>query len=84
MADDPVDQLRRDLADLRRELHTLGLDSATTRAKLDAIERDLDQLQPRFVTVERFALVEKIVYSAVGLILLSFLSAVIALVVIRP
>lgn len=88
MSDDPMERLRADIRDLRRELHVLGLDNATMRTKLDNIEKDLTLLSnntlPRYVTLERYSLVEKVVYSTVGLILISFLGAIIALVVVKP
>ena len=87
MSDDPVERLRTDVADLRRELHLLGLDSATMRNKLDNIERDVDLITtatiPRRVSMERYATVEKVVYGTVGLILVSFLGAMLTLVVQR-
>ena len=87
MSDDPVERLRNDVADLRRELHLLGLDSATMRNKLDNIERDVDLITtatiPRRVSMERYATVEKVVYGTVGLILVSFLGAMLTLVVQR-
>ena len=36
-----MDRLLRDVADLRHELHLLGLDSVTMSAKLDNLERDV-------------------------------------------
>jgi hypothetical protein len=87
VSDDPVERLRTDVADLRRELHLLGLDSATMRNKLDNIERDVDLITtatiPRRVSMERYATVEKVVYGTVGLILVSFLGAMLTLVVQR-
>ncbi len=74
-----------DVADLRREMHLLGMDSATMRAKLDSIERDVDLITgnaiPRLVPFDRYLLVEKVVYGTVGLILLSFMGALLTLVV---
>ena len=85
MSDDPVERLRADIADLRRELHLMGLDSATMSAKLDNIERDVNLIQstaiPRLVPFDRYAVVEKVVYGTVGLILVSFLGALLTLVV---
>ena len=72
-------------ADLRRELHLMGLDSATMSAKLDNIERDVNLIQstaiPRLVPFDRYQVVEKVVYGTVGLILISFLGALLTLVV---
>ena len=88
MTDDPYDRLRSDIRDLRRELHGLGLDNATMRSKLDNIEQDLTLLANhtllKYVTLERYTTVEKVVYGTVGLILISFLGAIIALVVNKP
>lgn len=85
MSEDPIERLRRDITDLRIELHSLGVDNITMKIKLDNIEKDLSLLSsniiPRFVTIERYSLVEKVVYGTVGLILMSFLGAIIALVV---
>jgi len=76
-----------DVADLRRELHLMGLDSATMRAKLDSIERDVDLIStnaiPRLVPYARYEIVEKVVYGTVGLILISFMGALLTLVVRR-
>ena len=85
MTDDPVERLRTDVAELRRELHLLGMDSATMRAKLDNIERDVDLITgnaiPRLVPFARYEIVEKVVYGTVGLILISFMGALLTLVV---
>lgn len=87
MSDDPVDRLRADIADLRREMHALGLDSAVMRSKLDNIERDVNLITastiPRLVPFDRYQVVERVVYGTVGLILISFLGALITLVVRR-
>ena len=84
-SDDPVERLRTDIADLRRELHALGLDSAVMRSKLDNIERDVDLITgsalPRLVPFDRYQVVERVVYGTVGLILISFLGALLTLVV---
>lgn len=77
MSDDPVDRLRADLDALRHELHILGLDSERVKSKLDNIERDVSRLVP----LSRYELVEKVVYGTVALILMSFMGAVVALVV---
>ena len=85
MTDDPVERLRNDVADLRHELHALGLDSAVMRSKLDNIERDVEIIStatiPRMVSMDRYATVERVVYGTVGLILISFLGAMLTLVV---
>lgn len=84
---DPLDQLKSDLEALRRELYMLGVTSATMKEKLDAIEKDIviisSSALPKLVTMERFTPVEKVVYGMVGLILMSFLGAILALVVNR-
>ena len=79
MSDDPVERLRADVADLRHEMHLLGLDSERVKSKLDNIERDVSRLVP----IDRYLLVERVVYGVVGLVLVSFMGAVIALVVRR-
>lgn len=85
MVDDPVERLRSDIADLRVEIRVLGLDTTTIKVKLDNIEKDVDALNnktlTKFVTLERYATVEKVVYGTVALILMSFLGAIITLVV---
>lgn len=85
MVDDPVERLRSDISDLRIEMRLLGLDSTTMKVKLDNMEKDIDRLEnstlSKYVTVERYSLVEKVVYGTVGLILMSFLGAIITLVV---
>lgn len=85
MVDDPVDRLRSDISDLRIEMRLLGLDSTTMKVKLDNMEKDIDRLENstllKYVTLERYSLVEKVVYGTVGLILMSFLGAIITLVV---
>jgi hypothetical protein len=82
-----VERLRTDVAELRRELHLLGMDSATMRAKLDNIERDVDLITgnaiPRLVPFDRYQVVEKVVFGVVGLILVSFVGALLTLVVRR-
>jgi hypothetical protein len=77
VSDDVVDRLRADIADLRNEMYRLGVDSGTMRNKLDNLERDVSRLVP----IDRYLLVERVVYGTVGLILVSFLGAIIALVV---
>jgi len=85
VTDDPVERLRTDLADLRHELHALGLDSAVMQSKLDNIESDVQLITvnaiPRLVPFDRYQVVEKVVYGTVGLILVSFLGALLTLVV---
>lgn len=85
MTYDAVDQLKRDLDELRHEMHILGIDTATMKQKLDAIEKDIALISlstlPKLVTMERFTPVEKVVYGMVGLILISFLGAILTLVV---
>jgi len=85
MTYDAIDQLKRDLDDLRHEMHILGIDSATMKQKLDAIEKDITIISmsalPKLVTMERFTPVEKVVYGMVGLTLMSFLGAILTLVV---
>jgi len=83
--DDPVERLKVDLEALRRELYVLGITSATMKEKLDAIEKDIviisSSALPKLVTMERFTPVEKVVYGMVGLVLMSFLGAILTLVV---
>lgn len=83
--DDPVERLKIDVDALRRELYSLGITSATMKEKLDAIEKDIVVISssalPKLVTMERFTPVEKVVYGMVGLILMSFLGAILTLVV---
>lgn len=85
MVTDPIDLLKTDLSALRHELYLLGIDSATMKQKLDAIEKDIALISassiPKLVTMERFSPVERVVYGMVGLVLVSFLGAIIALVV---
>lgn len=82
---DPIDQLKADVEALRRELYVIGVHNATMKEKLDAIEKDIIIISssaiPKLVTMERFTPVEKVVYGMVGLVLMSFLGAIIALVV---
>jgi hypothetical protein len=68
-------------------MHLLGLDSATMKNKLDNIERDVNLIStatiPRLVPIDRYLLVEKVVYGTVGLVLVSFLGALLTLVAWR-
>jgi hypothetical protein len=88
VADDPVERLRADMADLRHELHLMGLDTATMRNKLDNIERDVEKIithaDTHYVSLNRYMPVEKVLYGMVGLILVSFVGALLALVVRVP
>lgn len=85
--DDPIERLKIDIESLRREMYVLGIVSATMKEKLDAIEKDIVVISssslPKLVTMERFSPVEKVVYGMVGLILMSFLGAILTLVVNR-
>ncbi len=85
MSDDPVERLHRDVAELRREMHALGMVSATMKNKLDNIERDVELITtatlPRMVSSDRYAVVEKVVFGGVGLILITVMGALMALVV---
>ena len=53
--------------------------------KLDNIERDVNMITvatiPRLVPFDRYQVVEKVVYGTVGLILVSFMGALLTLVV---
>lgn len=77
--DDDLAQLRRDVHDLRQQVYLLGINDERVHGKLAAIERDL----ARMVTVDRYSTVEKIVYGVVSLILVSFVGALIGLVIAR-
>lgn len=83
--DDPVERLKVDIDALRKELYSLGITSATMKEKLDAIEKDITIISssalPKLVTMERFTPVEKVVYGMVTLILVSFIGAILTLVV---
>lgn len=77
--DEDLAQLRRDVADLRQQVYLLGINDERVHGKLAAIERDV----ARMVTVDRYSTVEKIVYGVVSLILVSFVGALIGLVIAR-
>ena len=77
MTEDPVARLQADIADLRHEMHVLGLDNERVKGKLDNIERDVSRLVP----IDRYLLVEKVVFGVVGLVLVSFMGALIAVVI---
>lgn len=77
--DEDLAQLRRDVADLRQQIHLLGINDERIHGKLTAIERDV----ARMVTVDRYSTVEKVVYGVVSLILVSFVGALIGLVIVR-
>lgn len=77
--DEDLAQLRRDVYDLRQQVYLLGINDERVHGKLAAIERDV----ARMVTVDRYSTVEKIVYGVVSLILVSFVGALIGLVIAR-
>ena len=88
LVDDDLSNLRRDLAALREELVKQGTMTAVLEQRLKTLEDDLnkaiargEQVATQYVPVMRYAPVEKILYGMVGLILVSFMGALIALVV---
>lgn len=79
-------RLERDLAELRAELIRQGVKNAVIEAKLNDLGVDvrllIEQSEKRYVPFDRYIPVERIVYGAVGIILLTILGALLALVVI--
>ena len=77
--------------DLETRVNTLSSDvnlqSVNTKSELDAIKvslQGLKDLTPTYVTVTRYAPVEKLVFGFVGLVLVGVVTALVSLVVRAP
>ena len=79
-----VTRLHADLAALRDELRQQGLMSAVLDQRLRTLEHDVERLADHadrhYVSLARYQPVEKVLYGLVGLILVSFVGALVALV----
>jgi len=78
-------RLHADISSLRGELQQQGLLTAVLEQRLKAIEKDVNDLnlhsEGHFVSLARYLPVEKAVFGVIGLILVSFIGAILALVV---
>ena len=85
---DDVTRLLADLAALRDELRQQGLMSAVLDQRLRTLEHDVERLanhaDTHYVPLARYAPVEKVLYGLIGLILVSFVGALAALVMRMP
>lgn len=77
---DDLDRLHADLDALRDELRRQGVLSAVLEQRLKQVEADIE----RCVPLARYSTVERVVYGMIGLVLVSFLSALMALVMRAP
>ena len=84
MPSDPFDRLLGDVEQLRKELQQQGILNARLDQRLQAVERDIEQIasvgDARYVPLIRYVPVERVVFGVVGLILMSTITAVLALV----
>ena len=84
MPSDPFDRLLGDVDQLRKELQHQGIFNARLDQRLQAVERDIEQIasvsDSRYVPLIRYVPVERVVFGVVGLILMSTITAVLALV----
>ena len=84
---DPFDRLANDLASLRVELQQLGLSSARFDQRIQALEKDIDEIrslgETRYVSINRYTPVERVVYGVVGIIGTALIVALITLVLPR-
>jgi uncharacterized protein YlxW (UPF0749 family) len=84
---DPFDRLANDLASLRVELQMLGVSSARLDQRIQALEKDVEQLSitgdTRYVAISRYTPVERVVYGVVGIIGTALIVALITLVIPR-
>lgn len=82
------DQIREDIRDVRREVEKAS-DRHASKVDLERIEKNvsdlaekIDGLAKQYVTQAEFGPVKRIVYGAVGIILVAVIGAVIGLVVV--
>lgn len=84
---DPFDRLANDLASLRVELQMLGVSSARLDQRIQALEKDVEQIaasgDARYVSISRYTPVERVVYGVVGIIGTALIVALITLVLPR-
>jgi hypothetical protein len=83
-----LSRLYSDLVALREELRKQGVMSAVLEQRLKDVEKDVDQIMAHgdthYVSLSRYQPVEKVLYGMVGLILISFVGALWALIVRVP
>jgi hypothetical protein len=79
-----VSRLHADLSALRDELRQQGLLTAVLDQRLKALEIDVDKLgdhaDTHYVSLARYMPVEKVLFGMVGLILVTFVGAIAALI----
>ena len=84
---DPLDRLANDLASLRVELQVLGVSNARLDQRIQALEKDVEQLasvgDARYVSLNRYTPVERVVYGVVGLMMTALIVALITQVLPR-
>jgi hypothetical protein len=84
---DPFDRLANDLASLRVELQMLGVSSARLDQRIQALEKDVEQLanvgDARYVSLNRYTPVERVVYGVVGLMMTALIVALVTQILPR-
>lgn len=85
MIDNPHDDGKSPVANIRVSMARLEGTVGSVREKIDGIEGKIDRMEShidgRYVTQQEFEPIRNLVYGVVGTVLLSVLGAVIALVV---
>lgn len=80
---DPFDRMANDLASLRVELQEAKVHNARVEQRIQALERDVEQLaasaDSRYVGISRYLPVERVVYGVVGIIGTALVVALITL-----
>lgn len=81
---DDVSRLHADIAALRSQLISQGLLTAVLDQRLKDVEKDVERLvvhgDSHYVTLARYMPLEKVLYGMIGLVLLSFVGALLALI----
>lgn len=78
-----LDRLVFDMGEIRADVKDLKSHYYATQAEFEPVKADVKELKTDCVTHAEFDPVKRLVYGAVGLVLISFLTAVIALVITR-
>ena len=84
---DPLDRLGNDLASLRAELQLLGVSNARLDQRIQALEKDVEQMaaigDARYVSISRYTPVERVVYGVVGLMMTALIVAIVTQILPR-